>query len=601
MSKQEINVVLAVDCGSTTTKATLIERQGDEFRLQVRGEAPTTVEKPFEDVTMGVRNAISEVEELAGRKFMDAQGIITPARGRQGVDLFLATSSAGGGLQMMVAGVVKKMTAESAQRAALGAGAIVMDTIAVDDGRLTYQKVERIRQLRPDMVLVAGGIDGGTVSHVVEIAEILAAADPQPRLGEGYKLPIIYCGNTAAQEQVGELLAAKTDLRFLPNIRPVLEKEELGPPRQEIYNLFMGHVMAQAPGYRKLLTWTPAPIMPTPAAVGKIIQTLAREKGINVIGVDLGGATTDIFSVFDQEFHRTVSANLGMSYSVCNVLVETGIENILRWLPLAIEPTDLKNRIRNKMIRPTTIPQTLEDLLIEQAIAREALSLAFAHHKTLAVGLKGIQRQRTIGEAFSQSSGPDTLVDMETLEMIVGSGGALSHAPRRVQSAMIMIDSFQPQGLTRLAVDSIFMMPQLGVMAEVLPQRAAQVFEKDCLIHLGAVLTPRGKGKTGDKCLWGQVSWPGGKAEVDLSWGEIQLIPGQGPFTVHLHPHLAADIGVGRGRPLRLEATGGVCGLFLDCRGRPLSLAEAPRQRTRQLLKWFAQVGMYPMQVEGVL
>ncbi|HBI56371.1 MAG TPA: methylaspartate mutase, partial [Firmicutes bacterium] len=128
MSEQRVNVILAVDCGSTTTKAILIERLGDEYRLQARGEAPTTVEKPFEDVTMGVRNAISEVEELAGRKFMDDKGIITPARGQQGVDLFLATSSAGGGLQMMVAGVVRKMTAESAQRAALGAGAIVMDT-----------------------------------------------------------------------------------------------------------------------------------------------------------------------------------------------------------------------------------------------------------------------------------------------------------------------------------------------------------------------------------------------------------------------------------------------------------------------------------------
>lgn len=601
MSEQGVNVILAVDCGSTTTKAILIERVGQEYRLQVRGEAPTTVEKPFEDVTMGVRNAISEVEELAKRKFMDAKGIITPARGRQGVDLFLATSSAGGGLQMMVAGVVKKMTAESAQRAALGAGAIVMDTIAVDDGRLIYQKIERIRQLRPDMVLVAGGIDGGTVSHVVEIAEILAASDPHPRLGTGYKLPVIYCGNSAARDQVDELLADNTDLRFLPNIRPVLEREELGPPREEIHSLFMGHVMAQAPGYKELLAWTHAPIMPTPAAVGKIIQTLAREKGINIIGVDIGGATTDIFSVFDQVFHRTVSANLGMSYSVCNVLVETGIENILRWLPFSIEPPELKNRIRNKMIRPTTIPHTLEDLLIEQAIAREALSLAFAHHKTLAVGLRGVQRQRTIGEAFEQSSGEETLVDMGALEMLVGSGGSLSHAPRRVQSAMIVIDGFQPQGVTQLAVDSVFMMPQLGVLSDIHPQGAAQVFEKDCLIHLGSVLAPRGRGKNGDKCLWGAVSWQGGSAEIDLHWGDIQLLAGQGPFQLDLHPHLAIDIGAGRGRSLRREVAGGVCGLFLDCRGRPLMLAEDEKLRVRQLLKWYEQVGMYPMLVEGVL
>lgn len=598
MAKKEVKLILAVDCGSTTTKATLIERVGDEYRLRVRGEAPTTVERPFEDVTMGVRNAISEVEELAGKKLMAREGGVAPDRDK--VDLFLATSSAGGGLQMMVAGVVKSMTAESAERAALGAGAIVMDTIAVDDGRLAYQKIERLRQLRPDMVLMAGGIDGGAVSHVVEIAEVLAASDPQPRLGAGYRLPVIYCGNVGAQAQVSELLAGSTDLRLLPNIRPVLEQEELGPPRQEIYSLFMDHVMAQAPGYRELLAWTDAPIMPTPAAVGGMIQTLARERGLNIIGVDLGGATTDIFSVFDQAFQRTVSANLGMSYSVCNVMVETGVANILRWLPQEIDPADLTDRIRNKMIRPTTIPHTLEDLLIEQAIAREALALAFAHHKTLAVGLRGVQRQRTIGDAFSQDSG-GTLVDMEELDLIVGSGGALSHAPRRVQSAMLMIDSFQPAGITRLAVDSIFMLPQLGALAKLMPREAAQVFERDCLIPLGTVLAPKGRGRDGDRCLWGTVEWPGGKEDINLSWGDVHLIRGPGPFKLNLHPHLAVDIGAGRGRGLRREVTGGVCGLFIDCRGRPLELAAAAAARRRQLLKWYAAVGMYPMQMEGSL
>ncbi|MBI4364671.1 MAG: glutamate mutase L, partial [Candidatus Latescibacteria bacterium] len=125
-----MNSVLATDCGSTTTKAILIERRGSEYRLIVRGEAPTTVEAPFEDVTRGVLNAIMEVEELALRKILDGERIITPQRGNEGVDLYISTSSAGGGLQMMVSGVVKSMTGESAQRAALGAGAIVMDVIA---------------------------------------------------------------------------------------------------------------------------------------------------------------------------------------------------------------------------------------------------------------------------------------------------------------------------------------------------------------------------------------------------------------------------------------------------------------------------------------
>ncbi|SET13727.1 glutamate mutase L [Anaerobranca gottschalkii] len=587
--------ILAVDCGSTTTKAILIELEGDTYRLKVRGEAPTTVEKPFEDVTKGVRNAVREVEELAGKVIMDEIGIITPSQGDKGVDLFLATSSAGGGLQMMVAGVVKKMTAESAQRAALGAGAIVMDTIAVDDGRLVYQKIERIRQLRPDMVLVAGGIDGGTKSHVVEIAEILAAADPKPRLGSGYNLPIIYCGNKDAREEVKGLLNEKVDLRFVPNIRPVLEKEVLGPAREEIHNLFMEHVMAQAPGYKKLKGWTHAPIMPTPGAVGKIIQTVAEENDINVIGVDIGGATTDVFSMFDKTFNRTVSANLGMSYSICNVLVETGIENIMRWIPFDIDPYEIKNRIRNKMIRPTTIPHTLEDLIVEQGIAREALRLAFEHHKTLAVGLRGVQRQRSIGDAFQQTTGEETIIKMNELDMLIGSGGALSHAPRRVQSALMMMDAFGPEGITRLAVDSIFMMPQLGVLSTVHPKAATEVFERDCLIHLGTCVGATGNIKIGSPALKIRYSINGKLVEEVVEGGSIKLIPCKDKLEVEIHPAAGIDVGNGKGKTLKRELKGGVCGIFLDCRGRPLTIASDPKQRAKQLLTWFKQVNLYPM------
>ena len=116
----KLRSILATDCGSTTTKAILIEYVDGEYRLTYRGEAPTTVEAPFEDVTRGVLNAAMEVEELSGRKILDDDSIITPQNGDSGVDIYISTSSAGGGLQMMVAGVVKSMSGESAERAALG-------------------------------------------------------------------------------------------------------------------------------------------------------------------------------------------------------------------------------------------------------------------------------------------------------------------------------------------------------------------------------------------------------------------------------------------------------------------------------------------------
>jgi hypothetical protein len=172
------------------------------------------------------------------------------------------------------------------------------------------------------------------------------------------------------------------------------------------------------------------------------MEAIAKREHLNLIGVDIGGATTDVFSVFNGAFNRTVSANLGMSYSVSNVLVEAGLVNIMRWVPFTIDEQTLRNRIKNKMIRPTTIPQTLDELQIEQAIAREALRLALIHHKSLATGLKGVQQERTISDVFEQQTSGKTLIDMLKLDLIVGSGGILSHAPRRIQSMLMMVDAY---------------------------------------------------------------------------------------------------------------------------------------------------------------
>jgi len=582
-----VNVILATDCGSTTTKAILIEKRGEVYRQTYRGEAPTTVEAPFEDVTRGVLNSIAELEELSGRTLLRGEEILQPATETEGADVYISTSSAGGGLQMMVAGAVKTMTAESAQRAALGAGAIVMDVIASNDGRLPHERIERIRHLRPDMILLSGGTDGGTVTHVVELAEYIAAANPRPRLGITYQLPVIFAGNRDARDNVRDILGEKTSLVITDNLRPVLEREDLQPARHRIQDLFLEHVMAQAPGYKKLLSWLGAEIMPTPAAVGQIMQTIAEKQDLNIIGVDIGGATTDVFSVFRGIFNRTVSANLGMSYSVSNVFAEAGADDVLRWLPFQVDEAACRDQIKNKMIRPTTIPQTQASLQLEQALAREALRLAFEQHRALSVGLKGVQRERDISEAFEQSESGFT-IDLKEVDLIVGSGGVLSHAPRREQAMMMLIDAFQPLGVTRLAVDSIFMMPHLGVLATVNEKAATDVFEKDCMVPLGTCLTANGRGKRGRRSFGYAIQRPDGEVVTgELAWGEIRLfrLAAEERASVRLTPYHHTDVGAGAGVELETEVTGGVVGLVLDGRGRPIDVtpADAPAAWAKEL------------------
>jgi len=598
----QVRYILATDCGSTTTKAILIEKIGSEFHQTHRGEAPTTVEAPVDDVTVGVINAITEVQELAGRKLLENNQIIKPQTNDEGVDLYISTSSAGGGLQMMVAGAVRNLTAESAERAALGAGAIVMDVIASNDKRLPHEKIDQIRQLRPDMLLLSGGVDGGTVAHVAELAEIVAAANPKPRLGVSYQMPVIFAGNKDAADIVREKLGGRMSLEVVDNLRPTMERENLMPTRLKIQDQFLEHVMMHAPGYKKLIEWTDTEIMPTPGAVGAIMQTIAEQNRIQVVGVDIGGATTDVFSVFQNQvgesvFNRTVSANLGMSYSISNVLTEAGMGNILRWLPFDINLVDLQNRIKNKMIRPTTIPQLLEELIIEHAIAREALRLAFEQHKKLAVELKGVQQQRTISEAFAQTETGNTLVSMFDLNLIVGSGGVLSHAPRRQQSMLMMIDAFLPEGVTQLAVDSIFMMPQLGVLSQVNKEAATQVFNRDCLIHLGTCIAPTGRAKKGSSCLEISVNMPSGIVEDTIPAGELKLykVGMDEVVQVKIQPNRHFDAGAGNGQVVETEVRGGVVGLVIDTRGRPLEMSADTAQSVEDLKTWLQTLDVYPL------
>ena len=627
----DIRRIVATDCGSTTTKAILIEKSDTgEYRLVARGEAPTTVEKPFEDVTMGVVNSITELEEITeetvpqgytkGRrkllengqvKRLQKEGKPTDAKRTNdldGADLYVSTSSAGGGLQMMVAGVVKAMSAESAERAALGAGAILMDTLAVDDGRKDYQKVERLRQLRPDIILMSGGTDGGNVDLLTEMAEVIRRADPKPRFGD-MKLPVIYAGNKVAREKVKSVLGEGIALQVVDNLRPTLDKENLGPARDEIHEMFLEHVMQQAPGYSKLLDWTSEEVMATPNAVGKLLKEYAENEGINVLGVDIGGATTDVFSVFkntqgERIYNRTVSANLGMSYSICNVLKEAGIENIARWLPFEIDPAEVRNRLRNKMIRPTTIPQTYEDLLIEHAVSREALRLAFLHHKSLARDLTGMQQQRDVGQIFDQAASGQTLVKMMELDMIIGSGGVLSHAPKRAQSALMMMDAYQPEGITMLTVDSIFMMPHLGVLSQHLYEAAREVFERDCIVKIGTCIAPVGTGKEGEPC----VRVHGSGIDVSVPVGQVQVVPyalSQGD-TITVEPAKGFDVGAGAGKPVtvrrfdtskgsRDQTTNlieGTVGLVIDTRGRPFTIDLNTPGRIDKLRKWLGAFGL---------
>jgi len=461
------------DVGSTTTKAFLFERDGGWKHY--RAEVPTTVEKPWEDVTVGVLRALEQLEAASGRRIIGA--------GRPAVPYF-STSSAGGGLAVVVTGLVGRLTAETADRTALGAGAIVLDVVALDDGRTPYGKIRDLKRLRPDMVLFAGGFDGEAIGAPVLLAELLLESDLHPKLNPGARLPVVYAGNANARGYVEHLLGDSVLFRSVPNVRPSELVEDLEPARAAILDTFMDHVMSQAPGYDKLLGWVEAPILPTPAAFGEALAILSRNEKGRMLAVDVGGATTDVFTAEDGQVVRTVSANLGMSYSAVNVLDTVGVGVLVEFAGGSIGKQRLLDTVANKYIDPTRLAESDEEIAVEGAIATAAVREATRAHLDVRKCAEAESEGFTVGGSPQRPSESGGHLALPGYSVVVGSGGVLAHSARETTRS-ILERALRLRRGARLMVDGEFMLPHLGVLSRSCPDVAEQLIGELAVVPLG--------------------------------------------------------------------------------------------------------------------
>lgn len=555
-----MNSWLLIDCALRTT-AMLVEAKDGRSRLVARGEARTTLD-PEGDVRLGVCAAVRQLEEAAGRPLLrpDGGGVIRPrdAAGN-GVDQILISSSVGGGLQMMVAGLVRSMTAESAERAALGAGANVLDVIAIDDGRLPHERIDRMRELRPDMFLLGGGVNEGNRQEVFEFIREVAQADVP-------HMPVVFAGNEALQPTVLEALGERTEVHLVKNMRPKLEQEVLEPTRQKIHELFMRHVVSRAPGFAALSTWSDQPIMPSPGAVSQLVEVVAARMQQNLLEIVVGDSTTDVCSVFDGRFNRTVSADLGLGHSLASVAVKAGRDQLMRWLPFSLQRDELMNYLRNLSLRTPTAPTDDRDLAIRQAVAREAMRLALAEHKRRASRLRGVHQARDIASIFEKPA--DSLVQMSQLQLIIAAASVFAWGDDRA-NLELLLDALRPEGITRLAIDPSMTAPQLGWLATVNAAVGYEVYLQDGLRHLGVAVCPSGHIVANQPCLQVKLTANDGSESVtQIVGGRVSILPVAEGTSVTIEPGRGLDVGAGVGRPRTLTMPASRCGLIFDTRKR---------------------------------
>jgi hypothetical protein len=243
------------------------------------------------------------------------------------------------------------------------------------------------------------------------------------------------------------------------------------------------------------------------------------------------------------------------------------------------------------MVRPTTVPQTGTELQVEQAVTREALRLALAHHVASLTGLRGVGPVGPAAHRLGSATATEAL-DWARITLVLGSGGPLAHAPRPVQAAAMLVDGLRPRGLTSLAVDAGFLMPHLGVLARRDPEAARQVLLADCLVPLGAAVAPLDGAavRPGRRLLDFELVPRGGSDGVRGSLVAGQLdrlpLPPGASARLSLRPAPEVDVGAGPGTPLEALVAGGAAGVILDGRGDDLGWPQPPAVWRERVASW---------------
>ncbi|NMM63870.1 DNA mismatch repair protein MutL [Clostridium sp. P21] len=441
---------LVAEIGSTTTLVTAFNVKHDSFGkvfvdTPFQGKSCTTVLDG--DVTIGLENAVRDIENQ----------INEPVTWEK----MLATSSAAGGLKITVHGLMEQMTVKAAKEAALGAGGIIK---MVTSGKMRKVDLKRIREINPNMIMIAGGTDYGERETAIYNAELISSA----RFGK----PIVYCGNIENREEIKEIFQDQ-ELYIIDNVYPRVDELNVEPARKIIQEAFEKNII-KASGMNKIKSMVNGSIMPTPGAVMESAKILYDIIG-DLVVLDVGGATTDVHSVTDgskivldmlvspePKAKRTVEGDLGIFVNSKNVIDLLDVRDL----------GELNKDYITEHIKP--IPEKVEDIKASLILTKKAVEVAIGRHV-------GTIKRKFGGESGFIAYGKD----LSQVKYIIGTGGALTRLPegeKNLLSIRVLKDevTMLPKKGAKALIDKDYIMASAGVLSRI-NREAAEALLKQSL------------------------------------------------------------------------------------------------------------------------
>ena len=444
---------LVAEIGSTTTIVNAFNGilEGEPEFLE-QGQSKTTVEDG--DVVEGLKNAILDLKRKLGTDSLEYN------------EMF-ATSSAAGGLRMSVHGLVYDMTVKAAREAALGAGANLK---MITSGKMRKADINKLKEIRPNIILIAGGVDYGERDTAVYNAKLISDLE----LG----IPVIYAGNSDNKEEIKEIFNEKSNAQMLyltENVYPRIDELNVEPTRKIIQNVFEEHIV-HAPGMEKIKSMVDSKIIPTPGAVMEASKILKAEIG-DLLAIDVGGATTDIHSVTcgsddvnrillspEPEAKRTVEGDMGVFVNMENILSMIGEKGLKE---------SFGSNIEKLISNYSFLPRSKDEIKLVEIMTEKAISVALDRHSGNYRDVYGTSGKRKYAEGK----------DLTAVKFIIGTGGALTRLPkgREVIRKVVERDikeKLNPRKDVEILIDEKYIMASLGVLSIKYPGFAIEMLKK---------------------------------------------------------------------------------------------------------------------------
>jgi hypothetical protein len=506
--------------------------------------------------------------------------IITPeGEDRSGVDDVVVTASIGRPLRTVLIGLVPGVSIASGLRAIAGTYTQVVETITLDDSRSEEELLNAIVLSRPDLIFITGGMDDGAGEPVLAMAQTARMA---VALMKGQRRPsVLYAGNSALIDAIRALFDGLATLFVAPNVRPSLDEEELEAAQLQLALAFDASAAGRGAGFEAVGAMSRLGVLPTAQSYNLIVDYLGQAVSGGVVALDIGSNVGTLAASLENKVDTVIRTDLGLGYSAPLLLETVGDDMVRGWLPFNISRAELQAYALNKNLRPAGIPETLRELYIEYALLRAA-ARALVH---------------AAAPVWDPSLTDHVDAALPTFGRAIVAGAAITSAGRPGLSAMLALDALQPTGVTELLSDPQALIPVLGALAHLNPAAVVQVLDTGGLERLGTAISLSGQPRAGQPAMRVKITFDSGQTDTHTIDGGGLWVYAL-PLGVHARVEAQAvgrGVSIGGKNRLKFEVQGGVAGLIVDTRGRPLVLARDAAGRAAQLPLWLSQVTGDPL------